>query len=94
MYGYDKYERIFLALRYTPLLSPEQVSEDTRYDQSSNRVIVAFQRYTTDDTFRNGTSYITNNIFNLRTMSDEYWSMIKDLIETGKCTNGGNFECK
>jgi hypothetical protein len=76
MYGYDKYRRLFLAIKYHVEIN----------NTIENRCISVFQRYS-DDTklFCNGTSYITGNLFDMRKMEEQYWDLLKELITTGKC---------
>ena len=76
MWGYDKYNRLFLAIQY------HVENPNSRY--SENRAITVFQRYTgLEDPFVNGTYYCPDSIFNMNLMTDNYWKILKTLIETG-----------
>lgn len=79
MWGYDKYGRLFLAVRY-------HVDNPTT-ECSKDRVTTVFQRYTdSEHPFVCGTCYSSDSIFNMNLMTDNYWRILRSLIETGKYT--------
>lgn len=78
MWGYDKYNRSFLCIKYTVNYTDRK--------EKKEQVDTIFKRYSNadNDVFCNGTRYL-DPLFPLRYMDDSYWSIVKELLTTGKC---------
>ena len=68
MYGHDKYDRLFIAMKYIY--------------QGYEKVVTLFQRYSNDThLFCTGTCYLNSEPFSIRIVEDEQWKIVKDMIE-------------